>query len=60
MVDFNLMRQNQHPSKLKRNSLVYGVLISSLSFTYPMITVHFFFFFYDGHISNGHGHDLHC
>lgn len=58
MVDFNLMRQNQHPSKLKRNSLVYGVLISSLSFTYPMITVHFFF--YDGHISNGHGHDLHC
>lgn len=44
MVDFNLMRQNQHPSKLKRNSLVYGVLISSLSFTYPMITVHFFFF----------------
>lgn len=43
MVDFNLMRQNQHPSKLKRNSLVYGVLISSLSFTYPMITVHFFF-----------------
>lgn len=59
MVDFNLMRQNQHPSKLKRNSLVYGVLISSSSFTYPMITVHFFFF-YDGHISNGHGHDLHC
>lgn len=44
MVDFNLMRQNQHPSKLKRNSLVYGVLISSLSFTYPMITVHFLFF----------------
>lgn len=47
MVDFNLMGQNQHPSKLKkRNSLVYGVLISSLSFTYPMITVLFFFSFF--------------
>lgn len=39
MVDFNLMGQNQHPSKLKKNSL----LISSLSFIYPMIKVHFFF-----------------
>lgn len=44
MVDFNLMRQNQHPlkTKKKKNSLVYSVLISSLSFICPMIKVHFF------------------
>lgn len=46
MVDFNLMRQNQPPlkTKKKKNSLVYSVLISSLSFTgiCPMIKVHFF------------------